>query len=371
MTSPLRLGLFDILQVDPTDPAGHAEVYRRRLDDLAYADELGFEVAFTAERHFMPGYRCPAPGAWLGAASQRTRRLRLGVLAYTLPIHEPAALAEEVAVLDHLSGGRLEIGVGLGHRPEELVALGVEPAQRIAVFQERLAVLRALWSGGQVTLESAHTRLREVAVHPLTLQEPHPPLWYAGTDTGAAAWAAGQGLNLAVGFAPTERLRPTTTAYAAQRQLAKSDSDAESEQSRNDGATEGRIALMRHAYVAESDEHAWEEVTDDLLRLQELRLHPHGHAPVGEAREGSRADRLAAARESAERLVRDEVMILGGPATVAAALRTAADALRLDLFLANAYAAGVDDARVRRTLRLLATEVVPRQAEHPAGGTGG
>ena len=65
----------------------------------------------------MPGFRCPAPGAWLGAATQRTRQMRLGVLAYTLPIHPPAALAEEVAILDHLSGGRLEVGVGLGHRP--------------------------------------------------------------------------------------------------------------------------------------------------------------------------------------------------------------------------------------------------------------
>src|SRR5688572_6989500 len=153
MFHPLALGLFDILQVDPTDVAGHGEVYARRLDDLAFADELGFAVAFSAERHFMPGYRCPAPGPWLGAATQRTQRLRLGVLAYTLPIHPPAALAEEIAVLDHLSGGRLEVGVGLGHRAEELVALGVDPAQRIAVFQERLAILRALWSGGRASLQ--------------------------------------------------------------------------------------------------------------------------------------------------------------------------------------------------------------------------
>lgn len=362
MTTPLALGLFDILQVDPTDPADHATVYARRLDDLAYADELGFAVAFTAERHFMPGYRCPAPGAWLGAASQRTRRLRLGVLAYTLPLHAPAALAEEIAVLDHLSGGRLEVGVGLGHRPEELVALGVDPTQRISVFQERLAVLRALWSGGQVTLETAHTRVREIAIHPLPLQEPHPPLWYAGTDPGAAAWAAGQGLNLAVGFAPTERLRPTATAYVAairQRRSAQSGVDAVDTGAapNTDG---GRIALMRHVYLAESDERALDEVTDDLLRLHELRLDHHGHAPVGDRREGSRADRRAAARASAEALVRDEVMILGGPAMVADALRRAGAALYLDLFLANVYAMGIDQERVRRTLRLLATEVAPQ-----------
>jgi alkanesulfonate monooxygenase SsuD/methylene tetrahydromethanopterin reductase-like flavin-dependent oxidoreductase (luciferase family) len=363
MTSPLRLGLFDILQVDPTAPPGHAEVYARRFDDLAYADELGFEVAFTAERHFMPGYRCPAPGPWLGAASQRTRRLRLGVLAYTLPIHPPAALAEEVAVLDHLSGGRLEVGVGLGHRPEELVALGVEPARRIDVFQERLAVLRALWSGGQVTLQSAYTDLRDVAIHPQPLQEPHPPLWYAGTDPGAAAWAASQGLNLAVGFAPTERLRPTTTVYAAQRDRV--DPEVPS------GVARGRIALMRHVCVAETDERALDEVTDDLVRLHELRLHPHGHAPIGDYLEGSRAGRRETARASADALVRDEIMILGGPETVAAMLRRAREALSLDLFLANVYAMGVDQQRVRRALHLLAAEVAPRLAERPSDAGSG
>src|SRR5262249_19975206 len=139
---PITLGLFDIMQIDPTDAAGHADVYRRRLDDLAYADEIGLKIAFTAERHFMGHYRSSAPTAWLGAASQRTRRIRLGVLAYTLPLHSPVRLAEEVAVLDHLSGGRLEVGVGLGHRPEELVAIGVDPAQRIPVFQERLAIMQ-------------------------------------------------------------------------------------------------------------------------------------------------------------------------------------------------------------------------------------
>src|SRR5829696_6145320 len=103
--TPVRLGIFDIHQVDPIDPDDSAAVYRRRLDHLALADDLGFDVAFTAERHFMTGYRCPAPGVWIGAASQRTKRMRLGILAYTLPLHLPAALAEEITVLDHLAGG--------------------------------------------------------------------------------------------------------------------------------------------------------------------------------------------------------------------------------------------------------------------------
>src|SRR4051812_38281491 len=120
----IELGLFNIHQVDPTDNAPPHTVFERWLELLSLADAAGLRFAFTAERHFMSNYWTPAPIAWIAAASQRTSTIRLGVLAYTLPLHLPVALAEEIAVLDHLTNGRLEIGFGLGHRREELVAIG-------------------------------------------------------------------------------------------------------------------------------------------------------------------------------------------------------------------------------------------------------
>ncbi|MGH2562407.1 MAG: LLM class flavin-dependent oxidoreductase [Thermomicrobiales bacterium] len=344
----MDLGLFDIHQIDPTDQEGHAAVYRRRLDHLALADELGLRFAFTAERHFMQTYRCPAPGAWLGAASQRTRQIRLGVLAYTLPIHAAAALAEEVAVLDQLCDGRLEVGLGLGHRPEELIALGVDPAKRIEIFQERLMIMRALWSGGKISLVSAHHTLQDVAIHPLPWQEPHPPLWFAGTQPAATSWAGAHGMHLAVGFAPMRDLVPATAAFKAGR-VAFEQATEEAAPS----AASGRIALMRHVYLAESDDRARAEMIDDLVALKEL----HG------AGEGSRADRKATAARELEDLLRREAFIAGGPRTVADGIWQAHRALGVDLFLANLYPAHVDDDRVRRAIRMLAGEVKDILAE--------
>jgi alkanesulfonate monooxygenase SsuD/methylene tetrahydromethanopterin reductase-like flavin-dependent oxidoreductase (luciferase family) len=349
---PVQLGLFDIMQIDPLDPADHAEVYRRRLDDLAFADELGFEIAFAAERHYLERYRTPAPTAWIGAASQRVRRMRLGVLAYTLPLHSPVRLAEEVAVLDQLTNGRIEVGVGLGHRVEELIANGIDPAKRISVYQERLAVMEALWTGAQVTLESDHTVVKGIAINPLPVQTPHPPLWYAGTEHNAAVWAGSHGMSLAVGFAPLRDLVPATAGFKAAR-LAR----AELPEAQPKRPGEGRIALMRHVYVAETDEGAYAEMREDLERLFELN--PGGERP-------SKDGRKASAQAELDRLLQQDIFLAGGPERVAEGIRFAERALGIDLFLANVYAAGIGDERVRRTMRLLATDVRSRLAAEPA-----
>lgn len=336
----ITLGLFDTMQVDPLDPGDHAEVYRRRLDDLAYADELGFGIAFVAERHYLPHYRTPAPAAFLAAATQRTARIRLGVLDYALPLRPPALLAEEVAVLDHLAGGRLDVGIGLGHRVEELTANGVDPNQRIAIFQERLSIMEGLWSGGRVSVESPFNRLQDVAISPLPLQVPHPPLWYAGTDTGAATWAGDHGMSVAVGFAPLRDLVPATAGFRAGRMARQEAADQ-----RPPTPGEGRIALMQHVHIAETDERALAEMEDDLVRLGE-------RDPALAALD--RAARRAQARTERDRLLERQVFLAGGPETVAKGIAFARQALGIDLYLANVYAAGVEPERVRRTMRSLA-----------------
>lgn len=344
--TPLHIGLFDIMQVDPVLQESPSEMFARRLDDLALADELGYDIAFCAERHFLAAHVIPSATAWLAAASQRATRLRLGALGYTLPIRVPVQLAEELAMLDQLTNGRLEVGFGLGHRVEELVALGVDPEERVSIYQERLALLEALWSGGVVSFEHDDTRLREVAIHPLPAQSPYPPLWHAGTEPLAAHWVGSQGMGLAVGFRPTEQLRPAVAAWHAGRNLAGEEL-RETWPARPTGA----VALMRHVYVAESDEQAMREIRDDLVRLGELN---------DANRQRGLAERKAEAEVHAQELIETEVMIAGGPETVASAILKSRDLLLLDLFLANVYAAGVDKERIRRTLRLLAGEVRER-----------
>lgn len=349
--APFRIGLFDIMQRDPPadgDGSGQDDdltaMYGRRLDDLALADELGFAISFVAERHFLPSHACPSATAWVAAASQRTRRMRLGVLAYTLPIRAPVQLAEEIAMLDLLAGGRLEVGLGLGHRTEELVALGVDPAQRVPRFQERFALLRALWSGGQVSFERDDVRIRNAVIAPLPAQIPHPPLWFAGTDPAAASWMGAQGMGIAVGFRHVADLRQTVSAFVSGRD-ARADAIREIEPARPTGT----IALMRSMVVGDTDALVHAQIEDDLIRLAE-RMGQDGGG-------GSRNDRRDEARRQIAAMLEAEVMVAGAPETVARSLLAARRQVPFDLLLANVYATGAAPDQARTTLRLLAGPV--------------
>ena len=270
--------------------------------------------------------------------------MRLGAMGYTLPIKAPVQLAEDLAVLDLLTRGRLEAGFGIGHRVEELIALGVDPAQRITVFQERLALLRALLSGGQVSFERDDVRVRQVTVSPLSVQEPHPPFWFAGTEPIAAQWMGANGLGLAVGFKPTAQLVPAVTAFRTGR-ASRTPEMIAIEPPRPTGT----IALMRSVIVGESDARVRAEVIDDLLRL--------GEALGGEASEATRGERHADASTQFDGMVASDVMIAGSADTVAARIRQSRDLLGFDLFLANVYAMGAGRERIRTTLALLAGPV--------------
>ncbi len=350
----LRLGLFDIMQVDPVLKQEPGEMYRRRLDDLVVAEEAGLDAAFVAERHFLRQHVTPSATAWVAAASQRASRMRLGMLGYTLPIRQPVQLAEEIAEVDQICGGRIDVGFGLGHRVEELVGLGVDPDNRIRMFQERLAVMQALWSGGQVSVDGNGVTIKEVGIWPLPHQEPYPPLWFAGTEPVAAHWMGSRGLGLAVGFKPTEQL---TGAVAAWR--AGCVAQPEEMRAVMPDRPLGSLALMRHVYVAESRERALEEITDDLVRLNDAVSPGNG--------EGGRADRRREADEKAEQLIAANVMIAGGPDDGAAMIRSEREKLGFDLLLANIYAAGVEQERVQRTMRLLARSIRERLAGAPVG----
>jgi alkanesulfonate monooxygenase SsuD/methylene tetrahydromethanopterin reductase-like flavin-dependent oxidoreductase (luciferase family) len=181
-----EFGVFDSFDLGA---AGPGQVMADRLAFAADADRLGFDHYHLAEHHATPLSVCPSPNLFLSAMTQRTTRIRMGALVYVLPAYDPFRLAEEIAALDQLSGGRLDCGVGRGISPYELSVLGVAAERAKEIYAESLeAVTRALATGRMrhrgVLLRSYDA---ELSVRPV--QRPYPPLWYPSSNTASAEWA--------------------------------------------------------------------------------------------------------------------------------------------------------------------------------------
>jgi len=206
----MRFAMFD--QMEQTDvPVG--QMYRDRLDLLEVADEAGFWCYFKAEHHLTPLDMTPSTSTWLAAVAARTTNIRIGSLVYLLPFHHPLRLLEEVTTLDHLSNGRLELGVGAGISPPEHELWGMDPAEARPRFEESLAVLLAGFTDDSLTFHGDFFDFDDVPIEQRCLQEPYPQLWYPGN----IELAGPGGFNTVVG-GPTELL---TKAVARFRELAE------------------------------------------------------------------------------------------------------------------------------------------------------
>jgi alkanesulfonate monooxygenase SsuD/methylene tetrahydromethanopterin reductase-like flavin-dependent oxidoreductase (luciferase family) len=178
-----RLGVrYDVRDADGGVAA--PAVYARLLEHAEGAEALGVDVLWVAERPFVRGALLPAAFPLCAALAARTRRARIATGALPLPLHHPLRVAEDAAVLDVLSRGRFELGVGLGEHAEGFDGFGIPVHERAGRFEEAVDLLRRAWSETPVRFEGRHYTVTDVTVHPRPVQRPHPPLWVAGA--GAA-----------------------------------------------------------------------------------------------------------------------------------------------------------------------------------------
>ncbi|WEJ08510.1 LLM class flavin-dependent oxidoreductase [Sinorhizobium prairiense] len=213
-SSKLAIGIFDHLDEDGSDIARQ---YEDRLTLAETCDRLGFYAYHLAEHHFTPHGRSPAPNLFLSSVAQRTRHLRVGPLVMLLSLCHPLRAFEEICMLDQLSGGRLELGLGRGSLPIELGYFGIGADAAPERYAEATKILMDAMRGGTLSYQGQYFELNSV---PLTLrphQRPHPPTWIATSRPESASWAAANGANIAC-VGPSWTVRKITDAYRAQRE---------------------------------------------------------------------------------------------------------------------------------------------------------
>lgn len=237
---PMEFCIFDHI-----DTRGEpvSKLYRDRLAFAAEAEALGFAAYYVAEHHSTPLGHAASPSVFLAALSQHTSTIRIGSMVHVLPLYEPLRLYEELCMLDHLSNGRLDIGVGRGASPFETGLFGVVNQQSRFVFEEALNVLQEAMTAETLSHRGEFFKYYDVPLTLKPLQAGGPPMFYGAFTERNLEFAADKGLNITLN-GPPPRLRQLRERYL----------DLWSE--RQPGKPEPKVASLYQVFVGETDAEA-------------------------------------------------------------------------------------------------------------------
>jgi alkanesulfonate monooxygenase SsuD/methylene tetrahydromethanopterin reductase-like flavin-dependent oxidoreductase (luciferase family) len=332
----MEFGIFDHLDRSSLPLHDH---YEARLKLIEAYEQAGFYAYHCAEHHGTPLGMAPSPSVFLSAVAQRTTSLRFGPLVYTLPLYNPLRLIEEICMLDHMSGGRFQLGVGRGISPIESGFYGQSPENSRQVFAEALEVVLKGLTGKTLDHEGAFYRYRGVPMELAPLQTPHPPLWYGMHSVESAEHSARQGFNIVTRDAAGPARRYTDRYRAVLRET------------RPDAAASYKIGLVRLVVVAESDAEAMDSARRAYRRWRQSFSHlywKHGRSPG----QGEYPEEFDGFRDSGR-------AVAGSPETVLGVLR-AHMAEAAANYLIGQFAFGdlsLDEAL--RSVNLFARHVMP------------
>jgi alkanesulfonate monooxygenase SsuD/methylene tetrahydromethanopterin reductase-like flavin-dependent oxidoreductase (luciferase family) len=345
------MAAFDALQFGIFDQNDHgpyplAEQYEKRLQLIEFYDRAGFRTYHMSEHHSTPLNLTPSPSVFLSAVAQRTKRLRLGALVYVLPTHHPLRLAEEICMLDHLSHGRIEIGIGRGASPHELAHWGVEPDKAQAMYVEAYKIIMQALTRDEVDFAGQHFQFARVPIDLKPQQMPHPPLWYAVPVTEGAAWPAQNRINIVCG-GPLPRVREITDRYRAAWAAAGHASDQLP-----------LLGINRFVVAADSDREAmalgrraWPVFFKSFMKLWKL----HGTQP-----------RYARIPEDFDTLVANGGAIAGSPGTIRDRVRHMMEEAGANYFISQFSFGDLRQEEVLHSVGIFAREMLPASHERVA-----
>jgi alkanesulfonate monooxygenase SsuD/methylene tetrahydromethanopterin reductase-like flavin-dependent oxidoreductase (luciferase family) len=256
----MDFGLFFLMQRD--EDWSEDAVYTSDLQQMLAAEALGYHSVWIAEHHFNDYGLCPAPPVLAAFLAARTTRLRLGMGVSLLPLHHPVDLAEQLAVLDVVSGGRLDVGIGRGGTLQDYQTFQSDRADARARVEEGIALMQRSWSGVPFDFRGRFHSTEAVHVRPRPVQHPHPPLYVAANSEDSVLSAARLGLpTLASFFVPLAELERRHRLY---RDTAHAAGRGEAEIA----ALEGQAWGMRVVHVAPSREEALAAVEAPFMGYQ-------------------------------------------------------------------------------------------------------
>ena len=316
-------------------PIEGGHYYREALEEVIRAEDLGFDSVWMEEHHSVTNHYWPSPLPVLAGFATRTSRLVLGTDIIVAAFHHPVRLAEDVAMLDVISNGRLVLGIAIGYKPDEFALYGVELEKRGARFEEQLAIMRGLWTQERIQFTGTYYTL-EGRLEPKPVQKPHPPLWIGGWGDITLRRAATLADNWIPG--PTADL---TRLLAGKKQFL--------ERRRAAGlAAPTEWPLTRDVIIADTDQRA-RALAEEHIMVAYRREYAGGwRHPFIDASIATDLDKLM-----------EDRFVIGGPEQCVRRLRRFVEQYGMTHLICRMFFPGMPHAHIMRGLELLAREVLP------------
>jgi alkanesulfonate monooxygenase SsuD/methylene tetrahydromethanopterin reductase-like flavin-dependent oxidoreductase (luciferase family) len=335
----MRFGIFDHID---TNGMAVGEQYAQRLRLVELYEKLGFYCYHLTEHHSTDLGMASSPSVFLAAASQHTSRIKLGTLVYLLPLHHPVRLLEEIGMLDQLTTGRFQLGIGRGGQPAEHSRFGLAEEDLGPMFEETLGIVLEGLAGDLKAHKGAYYDLPEVPLRIRPLQRPRPPLWYGTASSHRNQWAAEHDVNLLC-LVPNARSREVFDDYREKlAALGKGQDDSGP-----------NIGLARQLIVAPTDaeaeriaERAWQPFVHSFNWLVERLGRPA--FPIAQTFAGAVDMGLAFA---------------GSPASVRDFVARARDEAAANYLALEVAFGDISEAEAGQTATLFANEVMPAFGE--------
>ncbi|HLG75201.1 MAG TPA: LLM class flavin-dependent oxidoreductase [Ktedonobacteraceae bacterium] len=330
----MRFSLFYNFDILPGKPL--PELYHEVEEQALAAEAVGFDAIWFAEHHFELYGRMPSPLLFLSRISALTHTLGLGTAIVEAPHYQPLRLAEDAALLDVLSGGRVRLGLGSGavNKPAEFSRFGIPIEQKTARTLEIAEILRQAFTTGRVDFAGAYYQYHDVEIQPAPLQPAHQLIWLAaGSATPELAGQCGYGL-LIPRVGPLARHYDMVTRYRST--LA---------------GKPGFVSILRFVYVAETEQEAREQTRQTITRYAKYDCNIDWDGRTDTAEYGELLGRLNA--------------VIGTPEQVIAQLRGWQREFDYEEIMCQVYAAGMRHEDSLRSLQLLGKEVIPHLISSP------
>ncbi|MDQ3579903.1 MAG: LLM class flavin-dependent oxidoreductase, partial [Actinomycetota bacterium] len=243
-------------------------LYREALDEVVLAEELGFDSVWMEEHHGIKDHYWPSPLLVLGGFAVRTSRIRLGTDVVVLPFHHPTKVAEDAAMVDVISGGRLLLTLGASYVSEDLDAFGVDPSKRGALMEDTVRFLQEAWTNDNLDFDGEVFHFKNMRITPKPIQKPRP-------EIALGAWTP-QGLRRAgrLGDRWTTDIINTIQTYKGMAEIYRASAE-------KNGKTP-KITIMRECWVAPTTEQAIEEFHDDVMTSHRFYYGVGAYSPLAD-----------------------------------------------------------------------------------------